>query len=109
MLEWIRRLASDRKLRLFACAYWRWDAATIYAEPSMASALEYAEAWAQTGVRPDGWPSELRGWHPLLARYAFDAASWTVRGYRRVPLKASYLAAWEDVPPQYQEVLRASS
>lgn len=25
--------------------------------------------------------------------------------YVRVPLEAAYLAAWEDVPPQYQEVL----
>lgn len=28
--------------------------------------------------------------------------------YISVPLEAAYLAAWEDVPPQYQEVLSAS-
>lgn len=33
----------------------------------------------------------------------------TRENYVRVPLEAAYLAAWEDVPPQYQEVLRASS
>ena len=29
----------------------------------------------------------------------------TRENYVRVPLEATYLAAWEDVPPQYQEVL----
>ena len=33
----------------------------------------------------------------------------TRENYVRVPLEATYLAAWEDVPPQYQEVLVASS
>jgi hypothetical protein len=32
----------------------------------------------------------------------------TRENYVRVPLEATYAAAWEDVPPQYQEVLRAS-
>ena len=31
----------------------------------------------------------------------------TRENYVNVPLEAAYLAAWEDVPPQYQEVLRA--
>jgi hypothetical protein len=29
--------------------------------------------------------------------------------YIRVPLEAAYMAAWEDVPPRYQEVLHASA
>jgi hypothetical protein len=33
----------------------------------------------------------------------------TRKNYVRVPLEATYMAAWEDVPPQYQEVLGASS
>lgn len=33
----------------------------------------------------------------------------TRENYVRVPLEAAYMAAWEDVPPQYQEVLRVSS
>lgn len=33
----------------------------------------------------------------------------TRENYVGVPLEASYLAAWEDVPPQYQEVLLAAS
>ena len=33
----------------------------------------------------------------------------TRENYVRVPLEATYLAAWEDVPPHYQEVLLASS
>ena len=33
----------------------------------------------------------------------------TRENYVRVPLEATYLAAWEDVPPQYQEVLMAAS
>jgi hypothetical protein len=32
----------------------------------------------------------------------------TTENYVRVPLEAAYMAAWEDVPPQYQEVLVAS-
>jgi hypothetical protein len=80
MLEWIRRRASDRKFRLFACAYWRWDQQTVRPEPGMDGALEFAESWAEEGVRPQGYPSGFRGWHPLLARNGFDSASWTVRG-----------------------------
>jgi hypothetical protein len=33
----------------------------------------------------------------------------TRENYVRVPLEAAYLAAWEDVPVKYQEVLRAPS
>jgi hypothetical protein len=33
----------------------------------------------------------------------------TRENYVPVPLEAAYLAAWEDVPPQYQEVLRGPS
>jgi hypothetical protein len=33
----------------------------------------------------------------------------TRENYVRVPLEAAYVAAWEDVPPQYQEVLSAPS
>jgi hypothetical protein len=33
----------------------------------------------------------------------------TRENFIRVPLEAAYRAAWEDVPPQYQEVLLASS
>ena len=33
----------------------------------------------------------------------------TRENYVRVPLEATYLAAWEDVPPQYQAMLRAST
>ncbi len=31
----------------------------------------------------------------------------TRENYVRVPLEATYTAAWEDVPPQYQEALLA--
>jgi hypothetical protein len=33
----------------------------------------------------------------------------TRQHYIRVPLEEAYVAAWEDVPPKYQEVLRASA
>jgi hypothetical protein len=33
----------------------------------------------------------------------------TKEDYLRVPLEATYMAAWEDVPPQYQQILLASS
>lgn len=32
----------------------------------------------------------------------------TKENYVRVPLEAAYMAAWQDVPAQYQETLRAS-
>jgi hypothetical protein len=32
----------------------------------------------------------------------------TTENYIRVPLELTYIAAWEDVPPQYQEILLAS-
>jgi hypothetical protein len=33
----------------------------------------------------------------------------TRENFIRVPLEAAYMAAWEDVPPQYQDILHASS
>jgi hypothetical protein len=33
----------------------------------------------------------------------------TRKNYVRVPLEATYMAAWEDVPPQYRAVLQAPS
>jgi hypothetical protein len=33
----------------------------------------------------------------------------TRENYVQVPLETAYLAAWEDVPPQYQEVLQSAS
>jgi hypothetical protein len=33
----------------------------------------------------------------------------TRENYVRVPLEAAYMAAWEDVPAQYQKVLLAES
>ncbi|HWG41398.1 MAG TPA: hypothetical protein VN688_01335 [Gemmataceae bacterium] len=33
----------------------------------------------------------------------------TRENYVLVPLEAAYLAAWEDVPPQYQEALLGSA
>lgn len=33
----------------------------------------------------------------------------TRKNYVHVPLESAYVAAWEDSPPQYQEILRASS
>lgn len=33
----------------------------------------------------------------------------TRENYVRVPLEATYMAAWEDVPPQYQEALQLTS
>ncbi len=86
MLEWLRQSATDRKLRLFACAFWRewWqpapEAAADDLDTDILSLLEYAEHWGE-GVPPT---RESRvgfgfGWHPLIARNAFDAANWTIR------------------------------
>ncbi|MDY3554487.1 hypothetical protein R5W24_003611 [Gemmata sp. JC717] len=81
LLEWVRRRGSDRRFRLFACAFWRWaEANDGEPPPAAARALQFAESWAESGVPPDGYPAGFPGWHPLLARTGFDAASWSVRG-----------------------------
>ncbi len=86
LLEWVRGKATDRKLRLFACAFWRlwWHAlADEDGEEDLESTqlLDYAEFWAEEGVRrgpplPGGFGF---GWHPLVAKNAIDAANWTIR------------------------------
>jgi hypothetical protein len=85
LLEWLRGVASDRKLRLFVCAFWRnwWY---MDAQPDGESGpvklqlLAYAEQWAEGEVQPQGpFPEGGIGWHPLVARNAFDAANWTIR------------------------------
>ncbi len=87
LLVWLRGLASDRKLRLFACAFWRrWWHAQICPQPDgepdrdLIRLLDYAEQWAERGSQPEGdFPGGGFGWHPLVARSASDAANWTVR------------------------------
>jgi hypothetical protein len=78
LVAWVRRLASNRKLRLFACAFWReWWLAEK--DDRVFCLMTHAEQWAEQGGRPE-LPTPLAfGWHPLVARDAFDAANWTVR------------------------------
>ena len=85
MLSWVRQRGRERKFRLFALAFWRWDETrgdpgADEPELGMAAALEFAERWAESSVRPPGYPPGIRGWHPLLAVKAFAAAEWTIRG-----------------------------
>jgi hypothetical protein len=85
----LRPVATDRQLRLFACAFWHWHAqqqaerTTGAIGLEMIQALDYAERWAENGAPPrDAGPVfsiEFR-WHPLFARHASDAAEWTIRG-----------------------------
>ncbi len=90
MVEWLGRSASDRKLRLFACAFWRWhEGADCDTDLDMVRALTSAELWAETGAIPARSSAPLPiwfNWHPLFARKALDAANWTIRktsrGYR---------------------------
>src|SRR3712207_6387854 len=87
LVEWLRGKTADRKLRLFACAFWRlwWNVTALRQEHGEADRedigelLEYAEQWAERGQRPDmTFPSGF-GWHPLVAKHACDAANWTIR------------------------------
>jgi hypothetical protein len=85
-VEWLRGVVSDRKLRLFVCAFWRrwWriDPMPLSADDldhDLAQLLDYAEQWAEQGVRPAVPIPGGFGWHPLVARNAHDAANWTVR------------------------------
>jgi hypothetical protein len=88
MLVWARATATDRELRLFACAFWRWHAERVARstggpDPEMSRALDYAERWAESSEPPQGSGPEFSiafRWHPLFARDAFDAAGWTIRG-----------------------------
>jgi hypothetical protein len=86
LLVWLRPAATDRRLRLFACAFWRWQTQrraerTGEADREMNRALDYAELWAEEGAPPREGPELPLAfrWHPLLARHAFDA-EWTIRG-----------------------------
>jgi hypothetical protein len=97
--EWVRRLGTDRQFRLFACAFWRWaDSRSGELLPTSAQALEFAESWAETGIRPAGYPAGIPGWHPLMARTGFDAASWSVRG------SPAYGRAWIGPAEQTQQL-----
>src|SRR5262245_41007351 len=83
-LEWLRGIASQRKLRLFACAYWRWHTVTAGdSDPDMLRALAHAENWAEEGSLLSHSSSPVLPlwckWHPLFARKATDAANWTIR------------------------------
>src|SRR5688572_27783297 len=87
MLEGLRTRMSDRQLRLFACAYWRWDHATFGRDEGgcaerILEGLAVAERWAEDGREEDPLRLQLSyfgGWHPLAARLAGDAANWTIR------------------------------
>ena len=97
MVEWLRGLASDRKLRLFACAFWRWHEKAAGTDSEIASemlqALDYAEQWAERGSRPAvRFPTGF-GWHPLVARNAIDAANWTIRQTAGFKARRDYLRA----------------
>ena len=87
MLEWLRRKVSDRKLRLFTSAFWRWEGEKANSlqtqeQTDLTAAILYAETWAEEGIRPDLPFPKAFGWLPLLAQHAFDAASWTIRNKR---------------------------
>jgi hypothetical protein len=83
LAEPLRRSASDRNNRLFACAFWQWESiAKSQCELNLSQALHYAESWAETGTRPPLPFPEGFGWHPLLANYASDATNWTIRNKR---------------------------
>jgi hypothetical protein len=90
LLEWVRPFASDRKLRLFACAFWRWwyeiegtAAANGESDPEKARALDLAELWAEHGVwsvqKSTPFLDIKYRWHPVFATKAYRAASWTIR------------------------------
>jgi hypothetical protein len=80
LLAWVRRVASDRKLRLFACSFWRewWQPS---ADEDSVRLVDYAERLAESGTWPDGgFPGGFGlKWHPLVAKDAFDSANWTIR------------------------------
>src|SRR5262245_27985252 len=52
LVVWLRGIGSDRKFRLFACAFWRWDAERPSRQTELDRALAYVECWAETGSRP---------------------------------------------------------
>jgi hypothetical protein len=107
LLVWVRATASDRKLRLFVCAFWRWHSmrrgeSRGGTDPEMSRALDYAERWSENGeparASAPMFSIPLR-WHPLFARNAFDAAGWTIRG------SAAFGREWVGEEDQEQQVL----
>jgi hypothetical protein len=63
MLRFLRDRASDRKLRLFACADLRYtyrDQDSPYARTEVAAALRLAERWADEGACPTPTLDDLR-------------------------------------------------
>jgi hypothetical protein len=107
LLLWIKSTACDRKLRLFACAFWRWYVQRMIewsgkTDPEMNRALNYGERWAENGKprRPSG-PEFSIGfrWHPLFARRASDSAAWTIRG------SSAFGREWIGPEEEEQQVL----
>ena len=51
-----KRRPSDRRLRLFAAGFWRWQARNLEPGPAerLLGAVALAEEWAETGARPGG-------------------------------------------------------
>jgi hypothetical protein len=103
LLAGVRSKASDRKLRLFTAAFWRWEGIVTNLDAQRAAkraaALAYVELWAETGTRPELPFPDSYGWHPLLAKYLFDAANWTIRNMR------GYIATAEDESAEEQASL----
>jgi hypothetical protein len=51
-----RRRPSDRRLRLFAAGFWRWQTRNLEPEAAgrLLRAVALAEEWAESGSRPEG-------------------------------------------------------
>ncbi len=97
MLEFLRSRASERKLRLFACAciadYLHFVAPRPSHDASLKAALKISECYADGSVRRDEWLTKTRGPFLFSPWNSEDAHTEAIDGARL----AASVAGWDGV------------
>jgi hypothetical protein len=94
-----KRRPSDRRLRLFAAGFWRWQAGNLQPEAAerLQRAATLAEQWAESGVRPQGM-NDFPG-NVVAEKHASAAAKRTAA----LPLQwGARTRSGERIPPLFR-------